>query len=125
MKTSVKVAASSDTSGSVSSPQSITLTPLESPPTILTVVGGGASGNSASGSLGTLVATGNTVSIAGNVVLGEAATVQEILIISQDSPQPRQLSQSQQHQQQHQSQQTFSLAPVVRDISSTGGVMTG
>lgn len=125
MRISIKVAASRDTSATVLSPRSISLTTLESPPTIL--IGGeiigtnnGISGSTSS--LGTIVNPANTVSIAGNVVLGNATTVQEILIISQDSLQTRQSSSP---QQQHQRQQTVSLAPAVRDISSTGGVMTG
>lgn len=93
----IKVASPNDTNVSnPSPPQSITLTPLETPATILTVGGIGGSNSS------------------------KTTTIQEVLIISTNTLLPQQ-QQTQQPQPTHQ----IVRAPAARDISSTGGVMTG
>lgn len=100
------MAAPTDTTISIPSPpQSIILTPLETPATILTVGGNIIGGNSNSNS---------------NNNRGGETTVQEVLIISTNSLLPQQ-----QHQQQQRQQQQIGRTPATRDISSTGGVMTG
>lgn len=125
------MAASSETSTFIPSPQSISLTPLETSPTILTV--NGVSGGGCGAVVGTVSGignSGNTIVVSGGCSNANETIIQEVIIISQNSPhQQQQHPQQQQHQQQQQQlqtqQQTIALNPVVRDISSTGGVMTG
>lgn len=114
----VKVAASSESSGS---PQSITLTPLESSPNILTLSSSGLPPTNSVAAGG----SGNTIVVS----TANETTIQEVIIISQTSSQPTQRSQQQQQPSvpppappQHQIQQR---SLVGRDISSSGGVMTG
>lgn len=133
-----KVATTSESTASIPSSQSITLTTLESASTILTV-----SGANTDAVVRTVSSDGNTIVVTpGNV--NETTTIQEVIIISPNSPIQQQQQQNQhqihqiappqiqsqqtqqqQQQQQPQQNQSIALNSSGRDISSTGGVMTG